>query len=112
MNGKRAKELRKAARMLLGPDAPAVDYDMVQQRDEFGNLCKPKVAVNERGKAINLPGTEIPFILSMGFQPELKMESVKGLTKKLKGNYGKYRKKNQKTLDIASKLAQYTGQGK
>jgi len=112
MNGKRARELRRAARLLLGPDAPEVDYTMVQQRDAFGNLCPPRVAVRADGKTpIFLKDeegkdTNIPFVLSMGIEPRLTAESVKGMTKKLKRNYGNFRKKSTKTLDILQKIAQ------
>jgi hypothetical protein len=105
MRGKRARELRRAARMLLGPDAPAVDYEIVQQRDNLGGAASPKVAVDEFGKQICLPGTEIPFILSMGIEPRLKLECVKGMTKKLKRNYVNYRKKSKKSLDVVRKLS-------
>lgn len=109
MRGKRARELRRAARLLLGPDAPKVDYTIVQQRDNLGGAAKPKVAVSGDGKTpIYLPGTEVPFILSMGVEPRLSAESVKGMTKRLKRNYVNYRKKSQKSLDILDKIAQST----
>ena len=89
MNGKRARELRRAARLLLGPAAPAEQLIMSKQKE-------PKAIVDKDGNLMGISGIRMVH----------SEDSVSGMYRKLKRNYRVYRKKSARTLDIVEKIAQ------
>ena len=120
MRGKRAKELRKAARQLLGKDAPHADYDTVQQRGKLGEKLRPVQytrdtgRLNGQGEPITEPvmariwaeyfdlgkwhwvrckiNTGMPIFKTLGVELRLKLSSVKGMTNKFKSAYRRKRR--------------------
>jgi hypothetical protein len=90
MNGKRAKQLRRAARTIVGPEAPEQLLEVKQQSS------KPKIVQLPSGK---------PFVVSMAIEPRNSLTSVRGLCRHMKASYNKIKQGKRSALDKLDKLA-------
>lgn len=117
MNGKQARRMRQAARMIAGPDAHTHHYEAVQQRDANGGKCVPRYATHWDGRprtvvvrheardplthrrAQHIQDTGVPLFVSTGQEPRNSLDSVRGLYRRIKGNYRRIKGNRGKALD-------------
>lgn len=112
MRGRVAKQLRQAARRILGPDAPHTTYAVVRQRSGTGGQVHQAVFAGPDGKPqcivlrVYKPDehgrmrrhyvpTEAPIYKTFGIEPRLTPDCVKGLAQKFKD---KYRRLHARTI--------------
>ena len=92
MNGKRARELRKVARLLSGPEAPDAGYRLEQQRGADG---QPMAAVKvlkpgeSTGGEVYRDAAGVPVYRTVGLELRLVPGAIRTLYQRLKLNYGR-----------------------